>query len=100
MNAQHQTDEYAARAAIAHEMVAVVSNLKAVKDKEITARHPRIFKHLPSLTDQRDILARQDGHGDFKIDWEKVWKTIDKSYPELERAIDDALEESTGDDKV
>lgn len=52
-----------------------------------------IFKDIHNITSQRNILAYEYGNVDDKIDWVKIWKTINEQYPDLEAALDDAIKE-------
>ena len=89
-NAEPQTDEYRARAAISKEMEAVAENLRGIS-YEFRVQHFEVYKDIRDLVAQRNILAHQYGHGEKFIDWEMVWATIRDIYPQLKQEIEAAI---------
>ena len=74
-------------------MISVAENLNGIKDASIRSKYPKVFGSIYDIVGQRNILAHHYGHADERIDWAKICTTIHHTYPELESAIDDAIEE-------
>lgn len=93
LDAEPQTMQHTARAAISKEMVAIVENLNGLKDPSDKAKYPNIYDIIRPLTLQRNILTHQYGHAHTTIEWDLVWRTISQDYPNLENALEEAIAE-------
>ncbi|KAK2762701.1 hypothetical protein FQN54_000875 [Arachnomyces sp. PD_36] len=88
-----RSNDYMVRTSLSQNIISVAENLNGVKDASIRSQFPKVFGGIYDIVGQRNILAHQYGHADEKIDWGKIWTTIHDTYPELESAIDNAIEE-------
>lgn len=94
----HYTDEMSEATFLKNELVqdAVIRNIEIIGEasRNIERYHPDFTKdHLAVPWSDLYWMRNRVSHGYFTVDFELVWKTIEKDLPELQRQIQTICEE-------
>jgi hypothetical protein len=81
------------RSGILMELNAVSENLNLPKSHRLRASYRKLFQHVKVRKGQHNWIAHQYGLVDSRLDWMKIWYTINTSLetrllPELTRVIE------------